>query len=161
MTTANSQLQAFTASVQRTLAVLQRLEAALRNEQTALTGNDPDKLQQAVHEKLTVLADLEPLLAERDAIQQRLGVAKGPAGGDQLLASAPADAAVRQQWDALKGCAANVEKLNAQNGQLAIQGEKTARFAVTLLTGRPAEPETYGRSGRSQHALGGLSLAKA
>ena len=161
MSTATTVLQHFTASVQRTLAVLQRLEAALTTEQTALTSADPERLQQAVREKLTVLADLEPLLNEREAIQKHLGVAAGPAGGDQLLASAPADAEVRLQWEELKTRAGNVERLNAQNGQLALQGEKTARHAVSLLTGRPAEPETYGRSGRSRPGLGGLPLAKA
>jgi flagellar biosynthesis/type III secretory pathway chaperone len=161
MNTASTELQAFTTSVQRTLGVLQRLEAALAAEQAALTGSDAEQLQQAVRAKLTVLTELEPLLSERDAIQQRLGMAKGPAGGDQLLAGAPADAPVCQQWEALKQHAANVEKLNARNGQLAVQGEKTARLAVSLLTGRPAETETYGRSGHGKTGLGGLSLAKA
>lgn len=156
-----SDLQLFAASVERTLAALQRLEAALQDEQIALTGRDAVQLERAVRTKITALADLEPLVAERDAIQQRLGAGKGPQGGDQLLAKAPADAPVQETWQALKRCASNVETLNAQNGQLAVQGEKTARQALSLLTGRAAEPETYGRQGKARSGLGGLSLAKA
>jgi flagellar biosynthesis/type III secretory pathway chaperone len=161
MSNATSTLRAFSDCVQRTVGVLQRLEAALQTEQQALTGHHAGQLEQAVQAKLAVLAELEPLVAERDAIQQQLGVAAGPAGGDQLLASAPADAPIRRQWDQLKAVAGAVEQLNSRNGQLAMQGEKTARFAVSLLTGRPAETETYGRQGRGQAAIAGLSLARA
>jgi len=161
MTDANSDLQAFAASVQTTLAAVQRLEAALQTEQAALTGHDPQQLEQAVQGKTVVLQELEPLLAGRDAIQARLGAGPGPAGADQLLASAPPDATIRRQWEELKARAGSVERLNMQNGQLAMQGEKTARQAVSLLTGRTAQAETYGRQGRSQTGLGGLTLAKA
>jgi flagellar biosynthesis/type III secretory pathway chaperone len=161
MSNATSTLRAFSDCVQRTLAVLQRLEAALHTEQQALTGRNAGQLEQAVQTKLAVLGELEPLVAERDTIQQQLGMPAGPSGGDQLLSSAPADAPIRQQWEALKTLAASVEQLNSRNGQLALQGEKTARFAVSLLTGRPAEPETYGRHGQGKGAASGLSLARA
>jgi len=156
-----SDLQQFAASVQRTLAALQRLEAALKDEQAALVGTVPQQLEQAVHAKIGILSELEPLLAERDAIQQRLGAGQGLAGGDQLLASAPPEAAIRILWEALKALAAQVEKRNTQNGQLALQGEKTARFAVSLLTGRPAEADIYGKQGNTSNRLGGVTLAKA
>jgi flagellar biosynthesis/type III secretory pathway chaperone len=156
-----SDLQQFAASVQRTLAALQRLEVALQNEQAALVGTVPEQLEQAVQAKIGMLSELEPLLAERDAIQQRLGVDQGLAGGDQLLTSAPPDAAVRIQWEELKALAARVEKRNTQNGQLALQGEKTARYAVSLLTGRPTEPDVYGKQGSTSNRLGGVTLAKA
>lgn len=157
-----SDLQQFTTSVQRTLVVLQRLEGALREEQSALSGTVPEQLEQAVLAKIDILAELEPLLTERDAIQSRLQAAPGLPGGDQLLASAPADAPVRRQWEQLKTLATQVEKQNTQNGQLATQHEKTARFAVSLLTGRPAESAVYGKQGNTSKQLGGgLTLAKA
>ena len=52
---ATSDLQQFTISVQRTLAVLQRLEIALQDEQTALAGTVPEQLEMAVHAKIGVL----------------------------------------------------------------------------------------------------------
>lgn len=156
---ASTDLQQFAAGVQRTLAVLQRLESVLGDEQAALTGTEPDALERAVQAKLAVLTELEPVVAQRDAVQQRLGAGPGIAGGEQLLASAPPDSSVRKQWDELKALAARVEKLNVQNGQLALQGEKITRHAVSILTGRPAEPEVYGRRGAGS-SLGGVTLGK-
>lgn len=153
-------LQGFAAGVQRTLAALQRLETVLLAEQSALSGSDPEALEQAVRAKVAALAELEPVVAERDTLQQRLGAGPGVAGGEQLVAGAPSGAKVRSHWEALKALAARVEKLNVQNGQLALQGEKTARQAVSILTGRPAEPQVYGRRGSAGGALGGSTLGK-
>jgi flagellar biosynthesis/type III secretory pathway chaperone len=161
MSNATSTLRAFSDCVQRTLAVLQRLETALQTEQQALIGRDAVQLERAVNDKLAMLAELEPLVRERDAIQQQLEAPAGTPGGDHLLASAPPEAPIRRQWDELKTLAIAVEQLNGRNGQLAMQGEKAARFAVSLLTGRPSEPDTYGRKGQGKGGVAGLSLARA
>lgn len=158
--TAND-LRAFNDSVNNTLALLERLHAAILDERQALTGTAAEQLEQAVQAKLALLDQLPPLLQVRDALQQRLGCEAGLAGGDQLMASAPPQAAIRQQWEALKAQAVAVERDNALNGQLAIQGEKAARFGISLLTGRSTEPGTYGRKGDHSDSLNGLSLAKA
>ncbi len=161
MTAATSDLQRFAASVQRTQAALAQLESVLAAEQIALTGADPQALEQAVRQKLAALAELEPLVAERDSIQQRLGAAPGIPGGDQLMSQAPADAAIRKHWDALTATAKRIERLNTQNAQLASQGEKTAQHALSILTGRPSEPDLYGRRGQTPKRIGGVTLAKA
>lgn len=158
---ANADLQQFAASVQRTQAALAQLETVLIAEQAALTGADPHALEQAVRQKLAALTDLEPLVAERDSVQQRLGVPPGLPGGDQLMTKAPANSAIRKQWDALTEAAKRIERLNTQNAQLASQGEKTAQHALSILTGRPTEPGLYGRQGSASKRLSGVSLAKA
>lgn len=161
MTGATSDLQRFAASVQRTQAALSRLESALVQEQAALTGADPVALEQAVREKLEALTELEPVVMERDGIQQRLGAPPGIPGGDQLLAKAPPSAAIRKHWDDVTATARRIEKLNNQNAQLATQGERTAQQALALLTGRPTEPDLYGRQGHTPSRIAGASLAKA
>jgi flagellar biosynthesis/type III secretory pathway chaperone len=161
MKPAANDLRAFSDSVNATLALLERLHAAILEERQALSGAAAEPLEQVVQTKLALLDQLPPLLQIRDGVQQRLGCGSGLAGGDQLMASAPPQAEIRRQWEALKALAAAVEKDNALNGQLAIQGEKAARFGISLLTGRSAEPGTYGRKGDHSDALNGLSLAKA
>ena len=161
MSTAAADLRAFGDSVRNTLAVLSRLHAALLDEREALTGTEAARLEQAVQAKLAVLDGLTPLLQARDALQQRLGADPGITGGDRLLASAPPESGIRQQWEELKNLAIAVEKANTLNGQLAIQGEKAARFGISLLTGRPTEPGTYGRQGDTRNPLSSLSLARA
>jgi flagellar biosynthesis/type III secretory pathway chaperone len=161
MKPAANDLRAFSDSVKTTLELLARLHAAILDERQALSGRSPEQLDQAVQAKVALLDQLPPLLQARDALQQRLGCAAGLAGGDQLLTSAPPQAEIRQQWEALKAQAVEVEKDNALNGQLAIQGEKAARFGISLLTGRTAEPGTYGRKGGHSDSLNGVSLAKA
>lgn len=156
-----SDLQRFAASVENTLTALTHLESVLQIEQVALTGHAPEELEQAVRAKLSALATLEPLVMERDAIQQRLGAEIGLQGGTQLLSSAPSAAPIRQQWDQLTAMAIRVEQLNTQNRQLAMQGEQSAQVALSILTGRPHEPSLYGKQGHSGKRLTGASLAKA
>jgi flagellar biosynthesis/type III secretory pathway chaperone len=158
---ASNDLRLFSDSVNKTLPLLERLHKAILEERQALTGRDPALLESLVQTKLALLDELTPLLQERDALQQRLGVAEGIPGGDQLMSSAPPESLIRERWDALKAQAKLVEKDNALNGQLALQGEKAARMGVSLLTGRKTEPATYGRNGENGASLSGLTLAKA
>lgn len=158
---ATADLRQFSENVANTLPLLERLQEAIRSEREALTGRDPAALETVVQAKLALLDELTPLLRARDQLQQRLGVAAGLPGGDDLLRSAPEGSPVRERWDSLKALARAIEQDNAINGQLAIQGEKAARMGISLLTGRQAETTTYGRRGESGISLDGLSLAKA
>jgi flagellar biosynthesis/type III secretory pathway chaperone len=151
----------FSESVKHTLPLLVRLHELIMDERQALTGREPAALEQVVQQKLAVVEEITPLLQERDALQRRLGAAEGIAGGDQLVKSAPQESQVREQWDALRAQAQLVEKDNALNGHLALQGEKAARMGISLLTGRKAEPALYGRNGENGVSLSGHTLAKA
>jgi flagellar biosynthesis/type III secretory pathway chaperone len=161
MPAAADDLRLFSETVANTLPLLERLHDAIRNERQALTGRDPAELEQIVQAKLALLDELGPLLQSRDALQQRLGVAAGLPGGDDLLKAAPQGSLVRERWDSLKALAEAIEQDNVINGQLAIQGEKAARMGISLLTGRQAQTMTYGRHGENGLSLDGLSLAKA
>jgi hypothetical protein len=53
-----------------------------------------------------------------------------------------------------------VAELNARNGQLAAHGQRTARAALGILTGRSQQDHTYSTLRRKSAAANGYSLGK-
>ena len=152
--------RAFATNVAGTTQCLETLVSALEEEQQALTCHTADALDAVLPRKRQALAKLEPLLRARNQLQQALGLDKGIAGGDALLAHLPSDSPPAKAWARLRELAGRVEKLNNQNGQLVRQGQKTAQQALGILTGRQNEPTLYGRGGQGKGRLTSLTLGK-
>jgi flagellar biosynthesis/type III secretory pathway chaperone len=95
----------------------------------------------------------------RDRLQRAAGLEDGLEGGGQLV-SALNDVALRADWDALTELAHTVAELNARNGQLAAHGQRTARAALGILTGRSQQDHTYSTLRRKSAAANGYSLGK-
>ena len=151
-------IKAFTATVQASLHGLNSLEAVLTREQAALIGRDPDALQQVVGEKLALLKEVASSVQARDRLQRAAGVAVGNGGGDRLVEQAR-DPGLAADWQAMTSLAQRVAEHNDRNGQLAMQGQRTTRTALGILTGRPTGDDTYEglrrrRSGTEHYTLG-------
>ena len=127
--------KAFTATVQASLHGLQSIEPVLQREQDALVGKDPETLQQVVREKLVLLKELEHSVQARDRLQKAAGLPAGNEGAGRLVEGLQQEA-LTQEWTALTEIAQRVAELNDRNGRLAIQGQRNARNALGILTGR-------------------------
>ena len=150
--------RAFATLVANTSKCLVVLVDVLEEEQKALAQHAPAALESVLPRKQRVLAELQPLVQGRDQLQQALGLPPGIAGGDQLLGSLPADSPPAKAWARLRELSIRVEALNRQNGQLVQHGQKAARMALGILTGRHNEPGLYGRRGKDKSRLAGQSL---
>lgn len=152
-------VKAFAATVQASLHGLQTLEPVLQREREALGGRDPDRLTGVVREKLSELKALEPSIKARDRLLGIAGLPGGIEGGGQLVSQLN-DIALAEEWSRLVDLAGRVAALNDQNAQLANQGQRATRAAISILTGRPNKDDTYGslRRGRgdktASHFLG-------
>ncbi len=159
MTTLTPQhARTFATLVAKTSKCLDVLVEVLLEEQKALAQHLPAALESVLPRKQQVLAELQPLVQGRDQLQQALGLPPGIAGGDQLLGTLPADSPPARAWARLRELAARVEELNRKNGQLVQHGQKTARTALGILTGRRNEPGLYGRRGGNRTTLAGHTL---
>ena len=152
-------IKAFTATVQASLHGLQSLEPVLEREHHALTGRDPQHLEQVVHDKLALLNQLEHSVRARDRLQQAAGFDTGLDAGGQLVETFD-QAALRRDWMQLNAVAQRVAELNDRNGQLAVQGQRNSRNALGILTGRSAEDDTYTTLRRKPAAAASGSLGK-
>ncbi len=153
-------LKAFTATVQASLHGLQTIEPVLRREQDALTGRDPGALDQVVREKLELLKQIEHGIHARDRLQQTAGFGQGLEGGQQLV-DAVNNAALARDWSMLVELASQVAELNNYNGQLAVQGQRSTRMALGILTGRNAQEDTYSTLRRKRGPAAGYNFGKA
>ncbi len=155
----NEQLiKAFTATVQASLHGLQSLEPLLQQEQAALTGKDPDRLEQLVQQKLALLRQLEPSVQARDRLQRAAGLTPGLDGGARFVESL-GEESLAAEWAEMNRLARSVADLNDDNSRLVMQGQRATRTALGILTGRALQEETYStlrrRSGSAaSHMLG-------
>ena len=151
--------KAFTATVQASLHGLQSIEPVLQREQDALLGKDPETLQQVVREKLVLLKELEHSVHARDRLQKAAGLPAGNEGAGKLVEGLQQQA-LTQDWAALTKLAQRVAELNDRNGRLAIQGQRNARAALGILTGRAASDDTYSTLRRRGGGVAGYTLGK-
>lgn len=151
--------KAFGATVQASLHGLASLEPVLRQEREALLGRDAKRLEDVVQHKLDLLKQLEPSVQARDRLQRAAGLKDGLEAGGQLV-SALGDAALRADWDALTELAHKIAELNARNGQLAAHGQRSARAALGILTGRSHQDHTYSTLRRKGAAANGYTLGR-
>jgi len=153
-------LNAFRATVQASLHGAQTLREILEREGQALAGRDPATLEGIVKEKLALLQQLQHSVQARDRLQQAAGHPSGNAGTAAFIDDA-ADRALSTDWQALLEHAQRIAELNDRNGQLAAQGQRAARTAIGILTGREAADHTYSAVKHRRRAVAGYSLAIA
>lgn len=124
---------------------LRELAPVLREEQEALSGSDPETLEQIVERKTALLQDLQSSVLAREQILQQCGLAKGLPGSEQFIRQHFTPGEILADWKALVTLSREVDELNTHNGKLALAGERSTRQAIGILTGRSTEPNTYKR----------------
>lgn len=155
------QIRAFQATVDATIQGLEVLIVTLKKEQECLTGNDPQRLEQTVIEKLKLLEDLQHSVAARNQLQLNLQLPIGLDGGEAFLKNYKAPPSVIKVWHKLATLSEQVNNLNNSNGQLANQGERTTRQAIAILTGRTQQSDTYNANPRKKAGLSSYNFGKA
>jgi flagellar biosynthesis/type III secretory pathway chaperone len=152
-------VKAFTATVQASLHGMQALEQLLLRERQTLADRDADGLEQVAQEKLALLKQLQHSIEARDRLQQAAGLQPGLEDGGKLV-ELLRQAAISEDWNGLVELAQRVADLNEINGRLVSQGQRTARAALGILTGRPEQQDTYSTLRRGTRTAGGYSLGK-
>lgn len=156
---ANTLKAPFRATLEASLAELRVLRDILLEEQRALSGGDAASLEQAVRQKNDCLAQLEHSVRAREQMLQQVGLPGGLGGAERFVSQHFAPDELAETWHELLTLSREVAELNDHNGKLALAGERHARQALGILTGRPASPDTYSpRLGGS--VAGGHSLGK-
>lgn len=151
----------FRATLEASLKGLRELLAVLQEEQKALSGNDPESLEQIVKQKTALLLELESSVLAREQILQQCGLAKGLSGSEQFIRQHFTPDEILADWKSLITLSREVDELNTHNGKLALAGERTTRQAIGILTGRTTEPDTYNKRRNSGNRNGpGGSLGK-
>lgn len=152
----------FRATLDASLKGLGELVPILQEEQAALTGKDAEKLEGVVARKLELLKELEHSVLAREQILKQAGcVSGGLPGSEQFIRQHFSPDEIVADWKKLLMLSKQVDDLNTQNGKLALAGERTTRQALSLLTGRSQESDTYsGRRKPNGSSTSGYSLGK-
>jgi len=149
----------FLATLEASISGLRVLAQTLQEEQAALTGNDPQRLEDCVQRKIQQLQQLEHSVLAREQILKQTDCGNGLAGTEQFLRRHFQPQEILAQWQELQSLSQQVDELNISNGKLAMAGERSTRHALSILTGRSEEPQTYGRKA-GKGAAAGYSLGK-
>lgn len=155
------QIRAFQATVDASIHGLESLVRMLEKEQQALASNNPEFLEQAVKEKLDVIQELSHSIAARNELQHSLQLPEGLEGGRAFLETFKAPEKVMTVWQKLTDLSKQVVKLNNMNGQMANEGARSTRQALSILTGRSADEDTYSANPRKRKGLSSYDLGKA
>jgi flagellar biosynthesis/type III secretory pathway chaperone len=143
------------------IASLRGLLTAMDEEHSALGANDPALLDIAVARKAAALANLESESRALVPLVERLGLG----GPDQIdpdeSAARPETMTVAHQWRSLQKLLVELRQKNLVSGQLANQKARSARAALSILTGRAEEDHTYRQDDGHRPSFGSNSLAKA
>ena len=156
------QVRAFQATVESGIAGLEGLIALLHEEQAALLSANGEALADVVQRKAAQLETLSHSSQARDHLLGSIGLPIGPPGAVGFLEQMKAPQVARETWERHHTLSVEAARLNEYNGRLAIQGERNTRKALSILTGRQTDTNTYGKD--RKHSLSGIprsSLAKA
>ncbi len=161
MTLADNMLNRLESTLSRAIAGLEQLTGLMGEERAALADKDPAVLESVVARKVKALGSIEPDLNALDDLLGELRLTVPDQATLDRLAGRPETSDLARLWRQLQELAVEIERQNLVNGQLAQQRERSARAALSILTGRDNDDQTYGAHGASQGKLGGYSLAKA
>lgn len=142
----------------KTLEQLEQLLLKLDEESQALTGSNPQALQDSVRQKLAILAEIERNVIARDQLQIAQGLEPGMDGGQAFVDQQAPELA--SEWQRFKELCNRVSQRNSENGQLVSQCTRQTRQSLSLLTGRQEDTSTYGRKGTGKGRIRGLSLGR-
>ncbi len=150
----------FRATLDATNKGLSELLPLLRQEQAALTGKDPEALEQVVQAKVALLQEMEHSVLAREQILQQAGCGSGLDGSEQFVRQQFTPDEILSDWKRLLSLSKQVDELNTQNGKLALAGERATRQALGILTGRSQEQDPYARHRPSGGPNNSNSLGK-
>jgi flagellar biosynthesis/type III secretory pathway chaperone len=150
--------RAFAATVEANVHGLQAMLELLTCERQAIVTRDPETLERIARDKLEMLTQIEHGAKARARLLQAAGLGDAEDGADRLVRQL-GDPALTEAWQQLVMLGEQASVENARNGQLITQGQRMAREALGILTGRSNREDTYGgvRRRRTYH---GASLGK-
>lgn len=150
--------QQFKATVESSLADLQSLLELLERERCALTAVDIETIETVSQEKMQMLEALEASVLARESLLKQAGLESGLPGGRLFIREHFHPDEMLEPWQHLEQLSAQVQSMNNDNAKLALSGERHARDALGILTGRSTDADTYGN--KANKKLGGYSLGK-
>jgi flagellar biosynthesis/type III secretory pathway chaperone len=150
--------RAFVATVEANAHGLQALLDLLTRERQAIIDRDSETLESIVRDKLDLLRQIEHGASARARLLQAAGLDTAPDGGHRLVRQLN-EPTLTAAWQRLIALGDEAATENDRNGQLIAQGQRMARAALDILTGRPSRQDTYGGA-RRHGASGGSSLGR-
>lgn len=150
--------RAFIATVEANAHGLQALLELLGRERQAIIDREPEVLERIARDKLELLQQIEHGASARARLQKAAGLDAGPEGSERLVRQLN-DPSLTAEWQRLLSLGAEAATENDRNGQLVAQGQRMARAALDILTGRPRQQDTYGGV-RRHSANAGASLGR-
>jgi flagellar biosynthesis/type III secretory pathway chaperone len=152
-------IKAFTATVQASLHGLRELHGVLQQEQQAILGKDPERLEQLARQKLELIKQIDYSVQARDRLQKTAGAPAGHEGGEAVVEAIGLDT-LTQEWAELTRAGREVAAHNDRNGQLVMHEQHNTRAALEILTGRHDDDSTYSTLRRRGRAVASYSLGK-
>ena len=143
------------------LGCARTLLVTLEREYAALTGSDPEEIEQVTSRKQQHMVEMTALLAHRDHFLKQQGLSPGKAGTEELISHTSDDSVAARNWQALQKVASKLQRRNETNGGIIAMGQRHVKQALDIITGHTGESNTYGREGNQQARRSPQTLAKA
>ena len=143
------------------LLKLQEFRTLLAREQTLLQSGDAEGLLGLTENKSALATRLGELLGEREQVLTSAGFKAGREGMEAWLASQPAKAAARVEWQQLLRLAEEARREHDINGKLIAIHLQHNQQALATLMSAGGRPLTYGPDGQQRVGGGGRVLGSA
>lgn len=136
----------------------------LRQEHTALAGNDIPAIEQAVAGKQPLTSRLDMLIKQHEEILHATGYSTNPAGIESYICDCdPHDVhRLSLTWGKLRALSAACQQQNQVNGAVIAINRLNVQRALSILRGHPPESEAcYNATGAAQPKARAQSLGRA
>lgn len=138
---------ALSALLGQEISALDQLAALLAREHELLAKNDVESLEVAMAERQTCVGVIVRAEDERRSLCRMLGYSADLPGLEKLLAWCDPSGSLKSRWADCASRGARCRDLNDRNGALVHARLKRVETLLGVLTGRPGECNTYGRTG--------------
>lgn len=136
----------------------------LRQEHTALAGNDVPAIEQAVAGQQPLASRLNMLIKQHEEILRAAGYSANPAGIESYIREHDPHGLHRLNltWEKLRTLSAACQHQNQVNGAIIAINRVNIQRALSILRGHPSESEScYSATGAAQPKSRAQSLGRA
>jgi flagella synthesis protein FlgN len=146
------QREALASLIASELEMAKTMLELLKSEHSALTEKNPDTIKATSQKKLEHMQRMEQNIVQRNRFLQNLQLSTDEHGIEEAVAAAGQNTQLNSNWNNLKEIAKELQKQNEVNGSIIAIGQRRAKQALDILSGKENLTGTYSQQGETQYS---------
>jgi flagella synthesis protein FlgN len=152
--------QRLKAALEHEIQCTEALIRALDEEQEALTGREPARLETVLRDKQSQLVELEQASRQRNAVVQQAGYSADRQGVEACVRACDVQGSLNALWERLNELVRQCRERNRVNGGIVELSRHHVQRALAVLRGGLPDSDLYTSEGRSVGGASHRSLGK-